>query len=44
MWHLHGIYLSCYMVADEQEFGIRVVHDVMNLVGHELMQNRYGMR
>ena len=27
------------MVADEQELGVRVVHDVVNLLGHELVQD-----
>ena len=41
MWHLYGVYLGGHVVADEEQLGIRVVHDVVNLVSHELMKNGY---
>ena len=30
------------MITYEEQFGIRVVDDIMNLVCHELMEDRYG--
>ena len=42
MGHLHGVYLCGHMVANEQELGVGVVHDIVNLLSHELMQDGYS--
>ena len=42
MGHLHGVYLRSHMVSDKEQFGIRVIDDVVNLLGHELVENGYG--
>ena len=40
--HLGAIYLGGNDIAHEEQLGVAMVHDVVNLVGHELMQDRYG--
>ena len=42
MGHLYGVNLCSYMVAHKEQLGVRVIDDVVNLVGHELMQNGHG--
>ncbi len=40
--HLRGVDLCSHDIAHEEQFGIAVVHDVVNLVGHELMQDGHS--
>ena len=40
--HGLGIDGTSHIVACKEEFGIRVVHDVVNLFGHELVQDGHG--
>ena len=40
--HLYGVYLGGHVVTDKQQFGVRVIHDVVYLVCHELMQDGHG--
>ena len=42
MGHLGGVDGGGHDVAHEEELGIRVVHDVVHLVGHELVQDGHG--
>ena len=39
--HGFGIQVLPDLLADKQQFGLAVVHDVVNLIGLEFMQNRH---
>ena len=41
-WHLGGIYLSSHYIAHEEQLGVTVVHDVVYLVWHKLVQDRHS--
>ena len=42
MRHLQGIDNRSHMVANKEQTGVRVIHNVMNLFGHKLMQDGHG--
>ena len=37
MWHLGGVNLGGYVVTDEEQLGIRVIDNVVNLLCHKFM-------
>lgn len=40
--HLGGIYFGSYNIANKEQFGIAVVHNVVYLVGRKLVEDRHG--